>query len=164
MLSSHWSPHEHFFCVSTWAGWQVERLGYFQSTLQILPPPLVHCQESSALIMGDMTCFNAGGDLVSLPPYRVHTDTPWKIILKSWRLYLWVWLLPCSRWSWQWQHQQTEWVRSCSPETQRHGCRYRGSAETEIFKLLCSDNVGVSGERERNGKVRLGSVPVQRGE
>lgn len=24
--------------------------------------------------MGDMTCFNAGGDLVSLPPYRVHTD------------------------------------------------------------------------------------------
>lgn len=31
-------------CVRTWARGQVERLSYFQSTLQILPSSLVHCQ------------------------------------------------------------------------------------------------------------------------
>ena len=30
-------------CVRTWARGQVERLSYFQSTLQILPSSLVHC-------------------------------------------------------------------------------------------------------------------------
>ncbi len=60
-------------CVSTWTRGQVQRLGYFQPTLQILPPPLVHCKESSALMVGDEKHLNPGGGPVSLRPRKVHT-------------------------------------------------------------------------------------------
>lgn len=51
------------------------------------------------------------------------------------KFYLFVWLSPCSRWSWRWRLLRTEWVLSCIPERQRHGCRCHGSAGTEANKL-----------------------------
>lgn len=36
-------------CGGTWARGQVEGLGYLQSTLQVLPPALVHREQSSPL-------------------------------------------------------------------------------------------------------------------
>lgn len=131
----------------------MQRLGYFQSALQVLPSPLVHREESRALAMGDTQHFK----ILEASVTRFGPPTP-TLHGAAWccecLLHL-VLIEVCNDDT----HKQSE----SNHASQKHKDVDVDAVDLQAQKVFKLSRCSYAGE-EVGGKVKCGSVPVQHGE